>query len=253
MGLFCCTPILLDPARRPKYRLLSNANALLGLGASNRRTGRLDALGAGEQLRLARQAAAAVMAHAGEESAQRYLASAAGGVRLVQHAHLATAVALDAQEPRREGTERLGHGLGAGRQWLGAVAEPVSPRALLVVMVATPLIASARSMPCDAAGALAIRSGEQHGLNVIVVIDQQSLDRSGRPMQAGSEIFRQRLPMREDLPLEGDGPALGEGATARSTSPSYRESSVINVDLVFPTSGAKCLASAARFGNCWPW
>ena len=72
--------------------------------------------------------------------------------------------------------------------------------------------ASARSMPCDAAGALAIRSGEQHGLNVIVVIDQQPLDRSGRPMQAGSEIFRQRLPMREDLPLEGDGPALGDGA-----------------------------------------
>ena len=71
--------------------------------------------------------------------------------------------------------------------------------------------ASARSMPCDAAGALAIRSGEQHGLNVIVVIDQQRLDRSGRPMQAGSEIFRQRLPMWEDLPLKGDGPAPGDG------------------------------------------
>ena len=70
--------------------------------------------------------------------------------------------------------------------------------------------ASARSMPCDAAGALAIRSGEQHGLNVIVVIGSAALDRSGRPMQAGSEIFRQRLPMREDLPLEGDGPAPGE-------------------------------------------
>ena len=65
-------------------------------------------------------------------------------------------------------------------------------------------------MPCDAARALAIRSGEQHGLNVIVVTHQQSLDRSGRSMQAGCEIFRQRLPMREDLPLEGDGPALGE-------------------------------------------
>ena len=106
-------------------------------------------------------------------------------------------------------------------------------------------------MPCDAAGALAIRSGDQHGLNVIVVIYQQHLDRSGRPMQAGSEIFRQRLPMREDLPLEGDGPA--PGATARSTSPSYRESSVINVDRVFPTSGARWSASAARFGNCRPW
>ena len=33
-------------------------------------------------------------------------------------------------------------------------------------------------MPCDAARALAIRSGEQHGLNVIVVISQQHLDRS---------------------------------------------------------------------------
>ena len=108
-------------------------------------------------------------------------------------------------------------------------------------------------MPCDAAGALAIRSGEQHGLNVIVVIDQQRLDRSGRPMQAGSEIFRQRLPMREDLPLKGDGTAPGKGATTRSTSPSYRESSVINVDLVFPTSGARWSASAARFGNCRPW
>ena len=62
-------------------------------------------------------------------------------------------------------------------------------------------------MPCDAAGALAIRSGEQHGLDVTVVTFQQPLDRSGRPMQAGSEIFRQRLAMREDLPLEGHRPA----------------------------------------------
>jgi hypothetical protein len=101
------------------------------------------------------------------------------------------------------------------------------------------------------AGGLAIRSGDQHGLNVIVVLDQQSLDRSGRPMQAGSEIFSQRLPMREDLPLEGDGPATGEkgdGAFDIAVVPG-----VINVDLVFPTSGAKCRASAARFGNCRPW
>jgi hypothetical protein len=67
--------------------------------------------------------------------------------------------------------------------------------------------ASARSMPYEPVGARAIRSGEQHGLDVAVVTFQQSLDRSGRPMQAGSEIFRQRLPMREDLPLEGDGSA----------------------------------------------
>jgi hypothetical protein len=42
--------------------------------------------------------------------------------------------------------------------------------------------ASARAMPRDAAGARAIRSGEQYGLNVIVVTHQQSLDRSDRPM-----------------------------------------------------------------------
>jgi hypothetical protein len=29
-------------------------------------------------------------------------------------------------------------------------------------------------------------------------------------MHAGSEIFRQRLPMPEDLSLEGDGPEMGE-------------------------------------------
>jgi hypothetical protein len=43
-----------------------------------------------------------------------------------------------------------------------------------------------------------------------------------------------------------------KGATARSTSPSCRESSVINVDLVFPANGAKWSASALRLGNCWP-
>jgi hypothetical protein len=63
--------------------------------------------------------------------------------------------------------------------------------------------------PANPTGALAIRSGDQDGLNVMVVIDQQRLDRSDRPMRAGSEILRQRLPMREGLPLEGDGPAPG--------------------------------------------
>ena len=48
-------------------------------------------------------------------------------VRLVDHLHLAAAIALDAQEPGRERGERLVEGLGAGRQWVGAVAEPVSP------------------------------------------------------------------------------------------------------------------------------
>ena len=67
--------------------------------------------------------------------------------------------------------------------------------------------------PANPPGALAIRSGDQDGLNVIVVIDQQRLDRSDRPMQAGSEILRQRLPMREGLPLEGDGPAPGGEGT----------------------------------------
>ena len=108
-------------------------------------------------------------------------------------------------------------------------------------------------MPCDAGGALAMRSGEQHGLNVIVVREQQRLDRSDRPMQAGSEIFRQRLPMREACSSKVMGRRCERGATTRSTSPSYRESSVINVDRVFPARGAKWSASAARFGNCWPW
>ena len=41
---------------------------------------------------------------------------ATSGVRLVDHLHLAAAVALDAQEPRGERGERLVHGLGAGRE-----------------------------------------------------------------------------------------------------------------------------------------
>jgi hypothetical protein len=45
---------------------------------------------------------------------------------VVQHAHLATAVAFDAQEPRRERTERLGQGLGRRGQRVGAVTAPVA-------------------------------------------------------------------------------------------------------------------------------
>ena len=113
--------------------------------------------------------------------------------------------------------------------------------------------ASARSMPCDAAGALAIRSGEQHGLNVIVVlISSPSTDLAGR-CRRGARYSASAFRCGKTCPSKVMGRRREKGATARSTSPSYRESSVINVDLVFPTSGAKCLASAARFGNCWPW
>jgi hypothetical protein len=49
-------------------------------------------------------------------------------VRLVQHAILAAAVALDPQEPRREGAERLLHGLGRRGQRIAAVGSPVALR-----------------------------------------------------------------------------------------------------------------------------
>jgi hypothetical protein len=45
-------------------------------------------------------------------------------VRLRQHAILAAAVAGDPHEPRREGTERLGQGLGGRGQRLVAIAAP---------------------------------------------------------------------------------------------------------------------------------
>ena len=48
-----------------------------------------------------------------------------GEVGLVDHAHLAAAVALDAQEPRREGAQRLAQGFLARRQGFGAVRAPV--------------------------------------------------------------------------------------------------------------------------------
>jgi hypothetical protein len=46
-------------------------------------------------------ATAAVVAHAVDDVADRH--GAFRGVRLVDHLHLAAAIALDAQEPRREG------------------------------------------------------------------------------------------------------------------------------------------------------
>ena len=69
---------------------------------------------AGDQLRLPCPAAAAVMAHPVEDVAERPVVPTL--VRLVDHLHLATAVAFDAQEPRRERVERLQQGLGSGRQ-----------------------------------------------------------------------------------------------------------------------------------------
>ena len=50
------------------------------------------------------------------------------GVALVDHLHLAAAVALDAQEPRREGAERLCHRLGRRGERIVAVASPVAAR-----------------------------------------------------------------------------------------------------------------------------
>jgi len=63
-----------------------------------RRTGLLlNALDAGQQLRLAGEAAASLVVHLGEDLADRH-----GGprvMRLIDHLHLAAAIAFDAQEP----------------------------------------------------------------------------------------------------------------------------------------------------------
>jgi hypothetical protein len=80
-------------------------------------------LDAGKQLRLGCQPAAAVMTHPGQDVAQR--PGPPSGVRLIDHLHLAAAVALDVQEPRGERGERLVAGLGTGRERLVAVAPPV--------------------------------------------------------------------------------------------------------------------------------
>ena len=84
-----------------------------------------DALDAGEQLRLSCPAATAVVRHPRDDVADWH--GAPLHMRLVDHLHLPAAVALDPQEPGRERAERLVEGLGTGRQWVGAVAEPVSP------------------------------------------------------------------------------------------------------------------------------
>jgi len=50
---------------------------------------------------------ASLVPGAGEEVAQPQVPLPRSDVRFVQHAHLAAAVALEAQEPRGEGVERL--------------------------------------------------------------------------------------------------------------------------------------------------
>ena len=76
---------------------------------------------------LPAQPAAAVVAHPGEEIAERQGALTLGAVRLVNHGRLAAAVALDAEEPRREGAERLAQGLGGRGERVVTVAAPVPP------------------------------------------------------------------------------------------------------------------------------
>jgi len=66
----------------------------------------------GQQLSPGRSAAAAVMAHVEQQRAQHDAALSVRHVRLIVHHHLAAAVVLDAQEPRREGAEELLEGLG---------------------------------------------------------------------------------------------------------------------------------------------
>jgi hypothetical protein len=78
--------------------------------------------------------AAAVVAHPGQDFAQ--LTVPPPGVHLVDHLHLAAAVALDAQEPRGERTERLAHGLCT--RWQRLSVPSLCQRrlgALLVVMI----------------------------------------------------------------------------------------------------------------------
>ncbi len=60
----------------------------------------------------------------------RSVRSRHAGVRLVDHLHLAAAVALDPQEPRRERPERLGQRFGGRGQRVVAVAAPVPLRKL---------------------------------------------------------------------------------------------------------------------------
>jgi hypothetical protein len=65
---------------------------------------------AGEQFRLLRPSAAAVVPHSVEDVVDQHV-GASLHVHLVDHPHLAAAIALDPEEPRREGVERLVEGL----------------------------------------------------------------------------------------------------------------------------------------------
>jgi hypothetical protein len=62
------------------------------------------------------------MAHSGDDGAERQVAL--GHVDFVDQLGLATALALDAQEPRREGPERPRQGLLGGGQGIVAVGAP---------------------------------------------------------------------------------------------------------------------------------
>ena len=94
-----------------------------------RRTWRLGgAFDAGDQFGPPCPAAAAVVAHTGEEIAERHGALTLGAVRLVNHGRLTAAVALDAEEPRREGAQRFGQCLGRRRERIVAIAAPMPAR-----------------------------------------------------------------------------------------------------------------------------
>jgi hypothetical protein len=71
-----------------------------------------DALDTGQQLRLPCPAATALVAHLREDGADRHVGPRE--VHLADHLHLAAAIALDAQEPRRKRGERLIQRLGTG-------------------------------------------------------------------------------------------------------------------------------------------
>jgi hypothetical protein len=82
--------------------------------------------------------------------------AALASVRLIHQGRLAAAVALDAQEPRREGPERLVQGLGGRRQRFGAGGPPLARRDRPsghshAAQIISPASAnSARTMPASA-------------------------------------------------------------------------------------------------------